>query len=198
MNNKYPNKLKFHSKENPEEHYVIAWKIKPKQMKRRLGEILTKCNEILEIAKKNNTTLLVNGAKEVKWMVEKCLSSRDLWKKEIYITCDGSYTPHRILIVFPEYGIVSCNGKNLEQYCGKDGEYYDNYDINGQPIEIKDKFKYILNNFDYVIFQLSYKSLFDYTGEYDYLFSAQKIYFVPNNNYDEIKRLYKDILESMV
>ena len=198
MNNKYPNKLKFHSKENPEEHYVIAWKIKPKQMKRRLGEILTKCNEILEIAKKNNTTLLVNGAKEVKWMVEKCLSSRDLWKKEIYITCDGSYTPHRILIVFPEYSIVSCNGKNLEQYCGKDGEYYDNYDINGQPIEIKDRFKYILNNFDYVIFQLSYKSLFDYTGEYDYLFSAQKIYFVPNNNYDEIKRLYKDILESMV
>lgn len=198
MNNKYPNKLKFHSKENPEEHYVIAWKIKPKQMKRILGEILTKCNEILEIAKKNNTTLLVNGAKEVKWMVEKCLSSRDLWKKEIYITCDGSYTPHRILIVFPEYSIVSCNGKNLEQYCGKDGEYYDNYDINGQPIEIKDRFKYILNNFDYVIFQLSYKSLFDYAGDYDYLFSAQKIYFVPNNNYDEIKRLYKDILESMV
>ena len=131
-------------------------------------------------------------------MVEKCLSSRDLWKKEIYITCDGSYTPHRILIVFPEYSIVSCNGKNLEQYCGKDGEYYDNYDINGQPIEIKDRFKYILNNFDYVIFQLSYKSLFDYAGDYDYLFSAQKIYFVPNNNYDEIKRLYKDILESMV
>lgn len=198
MNNKYPNKLKFHSKENPEEHYVIAWKIKPKQMRKRLGEILTGCNEILKIAEKNNTTLLVNGAKEVKWMVEKCLSSRDLWKKEIYITCDGSYTPHRILIVFPEYSIVSCNGKNLEQYCGKDGEYYDNYDINGHPIEIKDRFKYILNNFDYVIFQISYKSLFDYAGDYDYLFSAQKIYFVPNNNYDEIKRLYKNILESMV
>lgn len=59
MNNKYPNKLKFYSRQNPEEHYVIAWKIKPKQMKKRLGEILTKCNEILEIAKKNNTTLLV-------------------------------------------------------------------------------------------------------------------------------------------
>ena len=59
MNNKYPNKLKFHSKENPEEHYVIAWKIKPKQMKRILGEILTKCNEILEIAKKNKELDLI-------------------------------------------------------------------------------------------------------------------------------------------
>jgi len=195
MNNKYPNKLKFHSKENPEEHYVIAWKIKPKQMRKRLGEILTGCNEILKIAEKNNTTLLVNGAKNVKWMVEKCLSSRDLWKKEIYITCDGSYTPHRILIVFPEYSIVSCNGKNPEQYCCKDGEYYD---ISDQSVKIKDRFKYILNNFDYVIFQLSYKSLFDYIGDYDYSFDPQKIYFIPNNDYDEIERLYKNILDSMV
>lgn len=127
-------------------------------------------------------------------MVEKCLSSRDLWKKEIYIMYDGSYTPHRILIVFPEHSIISCNGKNPEPYCNRDGEYYD---INN-PVEIKDKFKYILNNFDYVIFQVSYKSSFDYIGDYDYLFSAQKIHFIPNKDYDEIKRLYKNILDSIV
>lgn len=194
MNNKYPRKIRFHSKNEPEKHYVTAWKIKPKQMRKRLGEILTGCNEILKIAEKNNTDLLVNGAKEVKWMVEKCLSSRDLWKKEIYVTYDGSYTPHRILIVFPEYYIISCNGK---QYQNNDGEYYET-DGDDYSLDIKDRFKYIINHFDYVIFQLSYKSSFDYIGDYDYGFESNDIYFIPNKNYGEIKRLYKNILDSMV
>lgn len=183
-------KITFHSIIDPDQYNVTIYRVKPKVVKKQLGEMMDKCNRIIEIAKQHNTNLLVDNAKSIKYCIETCLSSRDLWKKAIYVTHDGSYMPNRVLLNFVECSSISAAYLDIKEY-KHDGYYEDEY-MYDNPHTIK----FITDHYDFVIFQFCYKSLFDYMGDYDY--GIHDIYYIPNRDFDEINNLYGDIIDSIV